>query len=110
MSWTPVIVDEKGCDELTGILERALNGVLEVQKRSNDRLIAADAAGISFTVSILGYPSANEKRKVGPPIDAKQLSKSSDKRKAKAKRSEKQPGKGRSTKATRKTKRKNASK
>lgn len=110
MSWTPMIVDEQGCGELTGILARALDEVLEVQKRSIERLSAKDASGISYTVSILAYPAANEKRKVGPPVDAKQLTKSSRGRKARTKISAKQhgnaTGKGRSAKGTRKSRRK----
>lgn len=73
MSWTPLLVDEQGCDELAGILLRALHEVFEVQASSAERLVAQDAEGISYTVSILGYTSAHERRKIGPPVDAKQL-------------------------------------
>lgn len=73
MSWTPLLVDEQGCDELAGILLRALHEVIEVQAGCAERLRAQDTAGISYTVSILGYTSAHERRKVGPPVDAKQL-------------------------------------
>lgn len=73
MSWTPMIVDDEGWEALTAILLRAMNETIKVQEESAERLIAADEVGISCTVSILGYPSEVEKRKVGPPTDAKQL-------------------------------------
>jgi hypothetical protein len=73
MSWTPLIVDEQGCGELAEILLRALDEVFEVQASSAERLVAEDAEGISYTVSMLGYTSAHERRKVGPPVDARQL-------------------------------------
>lgn len=73
MSWTPMIVDEQGWEELVAILLRTLEEVVAVQEGSVSRLEAHDAEGISCTVSMLGYSSAIEKRKVGPPTDAKQL-------------------------------------
>jgi hypothetical protein len=73
MTWTPLIVDEQGCGELAAILLRALEEVFAVQASSASRLVAQDTEGISYTVSILGYTSAHERRKVGPPVDAMQL-------------------------------------
>lgn len=76
MSWTPMIVDQQGWDELVEILRHTLEDALEVHKGSARRLLATDTPGISCTVSILGYSSAHEDRKVGPPTDAKELVKS----------------------------------
>lgn len=73
MSWTPLIVDGPGWEELVEILRVALEDVLKVSKRSAERLIANDEEGTSCTVSILGYTAALDKRKVGPPIDAGDL-------------------------------------
>jgi DNA-binding transcriptional ArsR family regulator len=73
MSWTPMIVDEQGWEELTAIMLCTLEEVVELQESSASRLEARDAEGISCTVSMLGYTSAIEERKVGPPTDAKQL-------------------------------------
>lgn len=73
MSWTPMIVDDEGWGALTAILLRAMEEAIRAQEESAERLIAADEVGTSCTVSILGYPSAIEKRKVGPPTDARQL-------------------------------------
>jgi DNA-binding transcriptional ArsR family regulator len=67
MSWSPLVVDEQGWKELVEILRHALEKALAVHKNSAERLIAEDAEGISCTVSILGYPSAHEERKIGPP-------------------------------------------
>lgn len=70
MSWTPMILDEQGWKDLTAILFRALEEAIEVKEDSAERLLAEDAKGTSCTVSILGYPSANEDRKVGPAMEA----------------------------------------
>ncbi len=67
MSWIPMILDEQGWEELTAILLRAMEEAIAVKEGSAERLIGRDEAGTSCTVSMLGYPSANEKRKVGPP-------------------------------------------
>ncbi len=73
MSWAPMIVDKQGWQELVEILRHALEKALDVQTDSAKRLTAEDAAGISCTVSILGYPSAHDERRVGPPADAQDL-------------------------------------
>jgi hypothetical protein len=70
MSWTPMILDEQGWEDLTAILFRALGEAIEVKEDSAERLLAEDAKGTSCTMSILGYPSANEDRKVGPAMEA----------------------------------------
>jgi predicted ArsR family transcriptional regulator len=69
MSWTPVILDEEGWEDLTTVLRRTLEEVERIKGDSTERLLAQDAKGTSCTVSILGYPSANEDRKVGPSAD-----------------------------------------
>lgn len=73
MSWTPMILDERGWEGLTTILLRALEEAIEIKEESAERLSANDAKGTSCTVSILGYPSANEERKVGPPSDGEDV-------------------------------------
>lgn len=69
MSWTPAILDQQGWEDTTAILYRTMNEVIKVKEESAERLIARDAKGVSCTVSILGYASANEDRKVGPSRD-----------------------------------------
>jgi hypothetical protein len=89
MSWTPMILDEQGWKDLHEILLRALEEAIQVKEDSRERLLAEDAEGTSCTVSILGYASANTKRKVGPSAgDAGETDKDPDQqaRKGKTKR------------------------
>lgn len=73
MSWIPMILDAQGWDELTPILLRAMEEVIKVKEDSAARLSATNEKGTSCSVSILGYPSANENRKVGPPVEVNGL-------------------------------------
>lgn len=73
MSWSPLIVDEQGWKDLMTLLLHTMEGALKIHEESGERLVTDDAEGIACTVSILGYPSAIKKRKVGLPIDAKDL-------------------------------------
>lgn len=80
LSWTPAILDEQGWEDTVAILFRAMNEVVEVKEQSAERLAKRDAKGVSCTVSILGYASANEDRKVGPPSGSKEPKKTTKKR------------------------------
>lgn len=93
MSWTPIIVDEIGWERLTEVLREALEEVLEVSRDSAERLAAADAKGMSCTVSMLGYRSAIEDRKVGPPSSPKALKEAADRTRKETKRSKRRPSK-----------------
>jgi predicted ArsR family transcriptional regulator len=73
MSWTPMILDALGWEELTEILERALLEAVAVQESAKERLIESDETGTSCTVSILGYASVGGRKKVSPPSDAQEL-------------------------------------
>jgi DNA-binding transcriptional ArsR family regulator len=55
LSWTPMIVDEQGWDELRDGLAEMLDRVLEIQSSSAARLAKADSAGIPVSVAMLGY-------------------------------------------------------
>lgn len=68
MSWTPAILDAKGWDDAMAVLFRAMHEIIGVKEESAARLAASDEEGVSCTVSMLGYASANENRKVGPPV------------------------------------------
>jgi biotin operon repressor len=81
MSWTPMIVDERGWNDVMAILERALMEVIDVHNRCAESLAAEDSPGISCTVSILGYPSAHDRQKIGPPIEVKDLATSFERQK-----------------------------
>jgi hypothetical protein len=78
MSWTPMILDEQGWEDVVAILLRAMKEAIKVKNESAERLIDGDAEGISCTVSILGYPSANDGRKVGPSTVANENSGSTE--------------------------------
>jgi hypothetical protein len=73
MSWTPMIIDEQARMEITQILNRALREVIAAQNGAKERLAASDAIGMSYTVSLLGYPATGGEKRVGPPIDAEKL-------------------------------------
>ena len=81
MSWTPMIVDEQGWNEISGILGDALKDVLKAQAASVKRLTKAKEDGINMSVSILGYEVPAKAAKKLP----KRKSKASAK-KAKAKK------------------------
>jgi hypothetical protein len=85
MSWTPMILDEEGWEELVVVLHKALEAALSIQERAAGRLTEQDVEGTPCTVSILGYASAQEKAKVGPPTDAESLVKQVKEREAKVK-------------------------
>lgn len=55
LSWTPMILDEEGWDELKDGLEAMLEKVLEIQTSSAARLAKADAAGVPVTVAMMGF-------------------------------------------------------
>jgi DNA-binding transcriptional ArsR family regulator len=90
MSWSPLVVDEQGWEEVVELLAHALEGALKIHERSAERLVAADEKGISCTVSILGYPAAQDEKRVGKPIKAKDLETSTAMRKAKTRKAPKE--------------------
>lgn len=70
LSWTPMIVDREGWNELRDGLEQMLQKVFEIQAASAERLTAADEAGIPVTVSMLGYETpASEEKRAAPKKD-----------------------------------------
>jgi DNA-binding transcriptional ArsR family regulator len=66
MSWTPMVIDERGVEELAKLLDEALRKALAIQRRAAKRLCEADEEGIGYSVSILGYPSIAGIKKVNP--------------------------------------------
>jgi hypothetical protein len=108
MSWTPMILDEQGWTDIVAILLRAMEEAIEVKLASAERLIANDAKGTSCTVSILGYPSANENRKAGPSINDDERIKQDEGSRTKTKKASKKKTAPRSAKATGKSSTKKA--
>ena len=76
LSWTPMILDEDGWDELKGVLEQTLKNVLEIQAGSAARLTKADAPGVPISVAMMGFetPPSGGDGKVGPSKQKKEKS------------------------------------
>lgn len=66
LSWNPMILDDQGWEDIVAILCRAMEETVKVKEESAVRLASRDERGKSCTVSMLGYASANEDRKVAP--------------------------------------------
>jgi len=66
LSWTPMIVDEEGWEEIRKDLEGMLERIFEIQAASAERLTKANEPGIPVSVSMIGYetPATQEKRAV----------------------------------------------
>jgi DNA-binding transcriptional ArsR family regulator len=68
LSWTPVLIDERGWKELQDSLDEMLEKVFEIQSASAERLVAEDAPGIPVSVAMLGFEAASsEAHKAAPP-------------------------------------------
>ena len=55
LSWTPMIVDEQGWEELKDGLEEMLEKALAIQSSSAARLAKADAPGMPVSVAMMGF-------------------------------------------------------
>jgi DNA-binding transcriptional ArsR family regulator len=86
MSWTPMMVDEQGWDEITSILGDALKQVLKAQASGVKRLAKSKETGINMSVSMLAYEVPEKAAKKLPKRKAKGKAKAKSKSKAKAKR------------------------
>jgi DNA-binding transcriptional ArsR family regulator len=70
LSWTTMVLDEQGWDELSREMAGTLERILKIQGDSASRLAASEEVGASVTVSMLGYEAPAKPRKVGPPKQA----------------------------------------
>jgi DNA-binding transcriptional ArsR family regulator len=71
LSWTPILIDEQGWDELQTALDATLEKVFEIQSRSAERLVAEDAPGIPVSVAMLGFEAASaESHKAAPKTES----------------------------------------
>lgn len=71
MSWTPMLIDEQARIEINELLEKTLKKALAIQERAAKRLSTHGEKGISYSVSLLGYPSIGGIKKVNPPKSSK---------------------------------------
>lgn len=58
LSWTPMIVDEQGWNEIKDGLDAMLEKVLEIQSSSAKRLASDDATGVPVSVAMMGFEAA----------------------------------------------------
>ncbi len=58
LSWTPLIVDEEGWNELAALLAETLEGVIGIQARSAGRLAETGVAGTPAAVTLVGYEAS----------------------------------------------------
>jgi DNA-binding transcriptional ArsR family regulator len=67
LSWTPILIDEQGWDELQVALDEMLEKVFEIQSESAERLVAEDAPGLPVSVAMLAFEAASsEAHKAAP--------------------------------------------
>lgn len=71
LSWTPILIDEQGWDELQDALDEMLEKVFEIQGASAARLVAEDAAGIPVSVAMLGFEAASSEAHKAAPAKKK---------------------------------------
>lgn len=83
MSWTPMLVDQQGWNEVNGIIDAALKQILKAQAASVKRLSKSKEDGINMSVAMLGYEVPEKAAKKTPKRKSKASAK---KAKAKAKR------------------------
>lgn len=81
MSWTPLVIDEKGWRDLTKLMNGTLEKVLKIQADSSERLAKSGEDGITATAALLGYESDADQRS-----HTKAGKKAKSKSKAKAKK------------------------
>lgn len=62
LSWTPMVVDEEGWQELHGILDRALDDVIEIQARSAARIARDGGSGtrVAAAMTCFEMPAGGE--------------------------------------------------
>lgn len=83
MSWTPMLVDQQGWNEVNGIIDAALKQILKAQAAGVKRLSKSKEDGINMSVAMLGYEVPEKAAKKTPKRKSKASAK---KAKAKAKR------------------------
>lgn len=54
-SWTPLVVDDDGWDDLVALLEETLNRAFDIQAASYDRLAGTDEGSFPVSVAMLGF-------------------------------------------------------
>lgn len=73
MSWTPMLLDDQGRSEMADLLEKTLEEAIDIQGQTQERLESNGELGMSYTVSMMGYPAVGGMKRIGPPADARDL-------------------------------------
>jgi DNA-binding transcriptional ArsR family regulator len=64
LSWTPMILDEVGWNDLIAMLSDSLDRALEIQAESADRLAGVKEEGFSASVTLMGFETPMHEQKV----------------------------------------------
>lgn len=86
LSWTPLILDQQGWEDVRGALDATLKQVLNAHAESAKRLNKSGEEGMPASVSMLGYQVPDSTAKKLPKRKASAKAKTKGKGKAKAKR------------------------
>ncbi len=57
LTWTPLVVDEEGWNEVASMMAETLDRVFSVQVKSAERLAQAGAEGTNVTVALASFES-----------------------------------------------------
>ena len=85
LSWTPLMLDEKGWTELQKLLDQTLKQALKINTEAGKRLAKSKEEPISASVAMIGYEVPDTAAKKLPKRKAKASGKKKAKAKAKAK-------------------------
>ncbi|HEX3608880.1 MAG TPA: hypothetical protein VHU14_04315 [Solirubrobacterales bacterium] len=55
VSWLPGVFDARGWEEVMALMSKTLAGMLVIQKRSSERILATGEPGIPATIGLLGF-------------------------------------------------------
>jgi len=67
LSWTPLIVDEQGWQDLSSALADTLERIFDIQAASASRLSDSEDEGLPATVAMMGFEAPTSERKIKKP-------------------------------------------
>jgi DNA-binding transcriptional ArsR family regulator len=67
LSWTPLIVDEQGWQDLSSALADTLERIFDIQTESASRLSDSEDEGLPATVAMMGFEAPASGRKIKKP-------------------------------------------
>ena len=85
LSWTPMMVDEQGWEEINGLLHSTLKQVIKAQEAAVKRLAKSNEEGFDMSVAMIGYEVPAESAKKLPKKKAKNRKAKASGKKAKGK-------------------------